>query len=72
MNLNRLREIRKDADKKQREVAEILGITRQQYSLYETGNKPLSIEHLIKLCKFYNVSANYILELPEGLPYPER
>ena len=36
------------------------------------GNRKLPVEHLITLCKFYNVSADYILGLPRGLNYPER
>ena len=38
---------------------------------YENGHRPLPIEHLKKLCLFYNVSCDYILCLP-NLPYPKR
>jgi len=31
-----------------------------------------TIEDLIQLCNFYQVSADYILGLPRGLPYPKR
>ena len=71
MNTNILRELRKDAGKKKEEIAEVLGVTYQQYSLYENGERNLKIEQIIKLCKYYKVSANYILGLPSNLPYPK-
>ena len=42
------------------------------YGKYERGVHPLPIERLIFLCKFYNVSADYILGLPENMPFPKR
>lgn len=66
-----LRDLREDNDKKQIEIAMFLGITKQQYSLYETGKREFKIKHIKDLCVFYNVSADYILGLPE-LPYPKR
>ena len=56
-----IRELRQDSDLTQKDVAEILGINQRVYSRYELGIRSLPIEHLIKLCKFYNVSADYIL-----------
>ena len=63
MYLRRLRDLREDNDLKQEYVASILKITRQQYQLYESGKRSLPIDKLVELCKFYNVSADYILEL---------
>lgn len=57
----RLRDLREDNDYNQEQIAKVLGITRQQYQLYESGKRELKISHLIKLCKFYNVSADYVL-----------
>lgn len=59
----RLRDLREDKDLKQEDVAKILNITRQQYQLYESGKRKLPIDLLTELCKFYNVSADYILGL---------
>ncbi len=58
-----LRELREDRDIKQETIAELLQTTQQYYSRYERGVHPLPIQHLIALCKFYNVSADYILGL---------
>lgn len=57
----RLRDLREDKDLKQEAIALYLNITRQQYQLYESGKRKLPIDHLIKICKFYDVSADYIL-----------
>lgn len=59
----RIRDLREDRDLKQDDVANILKITRQQYQLYESGKRKLPIDQLTELCKFYNVSADYILGL---------
>lgn len=67
-----LKELREDKDLYQKEIANILETTQQYYSEYENGKRPLPIDHLKTLCIFYNVSADYILGLPEKLPYPKR
>lgn len=68
----RLREIREDKDLTQREVAEILNCKQNTYQQYESGKRQIPLQFLVKLCKYYNVSADYILELPKGLEYPVR
>lgn len=61
----RLFDLRMDSDLKQEDVATVLNITSQAYGMYENGKRGLPIEHLITLCKFYNVSADYILGLSD-------
>ena len=60
-----LRDIREDNDKTQQEIAEILGTSQTMYARYERGANELPIHHLITLCKYYNVSADYILGLTD-------
>ncbi len=67
-----LRNLREDRDYKQETIAEVLNITRQQYQLYESGKRQFEVEHIKTLCTFYNVSADYILGLPENMPFPKR
>lgn len=55
--------MREDHDLKQKDIAEILGTTQQVYSRYENGENEMPVRHIITLCKFYNVSADYILGL---------
>lgn len=59
--IDRLTNLRIDRDIKQKEVADILGIKQSAYSKYEKRRTKLQIEDLIKLCEFYNVSADEIL-----------
>ena len=67
----RIKELREDSDKKQVEIASILGISQQYYSEYENGNRPIPIEKVKILAKFYNTSIDYIVELTdERKPYP--
>ena len=57
----RIRELREDNDLSQSQIADILKTTQQVYSRYENGINEIPIRHIITLCKFYNVSADYIL-----------
>ena len=57
----RLRELREDNDMKQADVAKLLGTTQQVYSRYESGINEIPVHHIITLCKFYKVSADYVL-----------
>ena len=59
----RIRDLREDHDKTQQEIADILGTSQTMYARYERGANERPIRHLIVLCKYYGVSADYILGL---------
>jgi len=61
--VDRIRELREDHDKTQAEVAAYLGTTQQVYSRYEKGENEMPIRHIIALCRYYKVSADYLLGL---------
>ena len=61
----RLYDLRVANDLKQEDVANVLKITKQAYGMYENKKRGLPIESLITLCKFYNVSSDYILGLTD-------
>lgn len=63
----RLKELREYKDITQAEMAKILNISQQHYSLYETGKTVMNVEKLILLCKELNVSADYVLGLSDNL-----
>lgn len=65
----RIRDLREDHDMTQAQVALLLGTTKNQVGKYERGEQDMNIKHLITLSTFYKVSADFILGLPEGLPY---
>ena len=56
-----IRDLREDSDKTQAEIAEILGTSQTMYARYERGANELPLHHLLRLCDYYNVSADYIL-----------
>lgn len=68
----KMKAIREDKDLKQSDVAQMLKIKQQQYSEYERGLRMIPINYLTEFCKSLNVSADYILDIPEGLDYPKR
>ncbi len=57
----RLKDLREDKDLTQSDIAKLLMTTQQQYGRYENGLREIPVHHLITLCKFYNVSADYVL-----------
>jgi len=65
--IKRLRDLREDHDKTQREVAQVLGTSQTMYARYERGENELPIRHLVKLCVYYGVSADYILGLRDTM-----
>ena len=58
-----MRELREDNDKTQQEIADYLGTSQTMYARYERGANELPVRHLINLCKYYHVSADYLLGL---------
>lgn len=63
--IKRIRDLREDHDKTQEDIARVLGTSQTMYARYERGANELPIHHLITLCKYYGVSADYLLGLSE-------
>ena len=61
----RMRELRQDNDLSQQAIAKILGVAQTTYSQYELYKRPIPVEYIIALCKFYNVSSDYMLGLTD-------
>ncbi len=61
--VERMRELREDHDLKQRDIAQLIGTTQQTYSRYEQGVNELPLRHVVTLCRFYKVTADYFLGL---------
>ena len=62
----RMRNLREDRDLTQREVAQVINKSQQVYSHIEEGRAELKIEDLIKLCRFYKVSADYFIGISDA------
>ena len=69
----RLRDLREDHDKTQKEIGKLLHMSQTGYSQYEIGKNDIPTHVLKKLAMFYNTSVDYILELTdEAKPYPRK
>lgn len=69
----RIRDLREDNKKTQKDIAEFLNTTQSYYAQYENKHRPLPIDHLIALCKYYNVSPEYVLGFTnEAKPLPKK
>lgn len=60
--IEKLRGLREDNDLTQVRIAEVLGTSQTMYARYERGANEMPIRHLVTLCRFYNVSADYFLD----------
>lgn len=61
----RIKDLREDNDKTQKQLADYLGMKQPQYYRYENGQRDIPTDILIKLSKYYNVSVDYILGLTD-------
>lgn len=66
----RLKKVRIYVDLKQREVAEILGVSRNSYNMWERENDLIPLRQLDRFCEIFHVSLDYVLGLGEILEYP--
>ena len=60
-----LRKIRMERKLSQMDIADVLGTTQQVYSRYELGTNEIPVRHIITLCKFYGISADWLLGLKD-------
>ena len=68
MNYNdKLKWIRNSQKISQKQIADVLNIKQQQYSRYEKGTNVMPITYLIEICKFLDISADYILGLNDEI-----
>lgn len=59
----RIKDLREDRDLYQKEIAELLDTSREQYSRWERGAQEIPFHHVITLAKYYRVSIDYIAGL---------
>lgn len=57
----RIRDLREDSDKTQKEIAAFLLCDQSLYSKYEREERPLPLEYAVKLARFYGVSVDYLV-----------
>ncbi len=68
----RLRHVREDRDLTQAEIGALLGKSQQGYNHIEAGRAELKIDDLVVLCRFYNLSADYMIGITDyPTPFPK-
>lgn len=65
--IKRMRDLREDRDKTKQEIARVLGTSQTMYARYERGANEMPIRHLATLCRYYGVSADYLLGLKDEM-----
>ena len=58
----RIRDLREDSDKTQKEIAIILNMQLTVYRRYEVGERELPLWAAIKLADYYKVTLDYLVE----------
>ncbi len=61
MQFPRMKEIREEAGLKQKDVADILGVTKGSYSMWECGSDTIPLKRLNQFCNYFNVSIDYVV-----------
>ena len=65
---DRLRAIRKEYGLTQQNIADVLGVDRTTYTVYEGGSITPSPATLVKLSQIYNVTVGYLIGVEENHP----
>jgi Predicted transcriptional regulators len=58
---DRLKELRLNTGKQQKDIAEYMGVLPRTIRFYESGEREPNIESINKLADFFGVSADYLL-----------
>lgn len=62
----RIKDLREDMDLTQKEISKILNIHINTYANYERGKREITLDILILMAKFYNVSIDYIAGITQN------
>ena len=69
MRFIRLKEIRKESNITQKEVANVLNVERSTYTGWENGKNTIPLKQLIKICNYYKCSIDYMTGLTNKNKY---
>ncbi len=61
MIFQKLRELREYNGMTQKDVAELIHVSRSVYAAYENGIRIIPLKHLLELAKFYQISLDYFI-----------
>ena len=68
----KIRLLREEKELNQTELGDAVGMTQRKISYLECGRYEPSFDDLRALCRYFQVSADYLLGFSKNLPYPKR
>ena len=57
----RLKALRENRNMTQAEAEEAIGVARSTYATYELGTREPGIDNILKICRFYNITADMLI-----------
>ena len=68
----KLKLLREEKELNQTELGTVVNMTQRKISYLENDKYEPSMADIKALCRFFNVSADYLLGFPKNMPYPKR
>ncbi|MBQ2794685.1 MAG: helix-turn-helix transcriptional regulator [Oscillospiraceae bacterium] len=68
----KIRAFREDMDMNQTDLGKALNMTQRKISYIECGKYSPNVDDIRAFCRYFKVSADYLLDIEKGLDYPER
>ncbi|CUX27944.1 MULTISPECIES: helix-turn-helix domain-containing protein [Clostridia] len=62
----RIIQLKKEKKLLQKDIAHDLGISLRAYQHYEHGEKEPTLSNIVKICNYFDVSADYLLGLSDN------
>lgn len=56
----------------QTDLANAIGVTQRKISFLETGASEPSLRDIVAICRYFSVSADYLLSLPRDMEFPDQ
>lgn len=60
-----IKQLRKSKKQTQEDLGKILGLSKTAIVNYENAQRKISLEHIVKLCNFYEVTLNDLIGIEE-------
>ena len=68
----KVRLLREEKELNQTELGKVVNMTQRKVSYLENDQYEPSVEDIRALCRYFNVSADYLLGFSKNLPFPKR
>ena len=56
----------------QTDLANAIGVAQRKISFLETGASEPSLRDIVAICRYFSVSADYLLGLPRDMEFPDQ